>query len=154
MHPKFIEASQNTFPTESVKDISHTTTVSGVVYDVFRLIHLTKDIPITHVPTGRLQRDLRFKCWVDTENVHLAPVEIYQEYRKFRSWKKLIRCRQTWTDHIYRTRNADCSYPLLIHLDEGVIDGMHRLLKACLEKREILTARYFNKLPRQALYIP
>jgi hypothetical protein len=50
-------------------------------------------------------------------------------------------------EHVRLIQEVDLSYPILLGPDGRVMDGMHRIARALLERRPSLPARRFPVLP-------
>lgn len=94
----------------------------GKKWSVARLIKLAEDFPVYEVPVFTFPT--YFWPWEDDLNL------------------------DTFISHVNRVQSADLDIPLLISPSGGIIDGMHRLCKAVLEKKETIKVKYFKELPR------
>lgn len=97
-------------------------TGDGKSWSVARLIKLSEEFPEYEVPV------FTFSTW-------LWP------------WEDDLSL-DSFINHAYRVQNADLSIPILISPSGAIIDGMHRLCKAILEKKETVKVKYFKELPR------
>lgn len=87
-------------------------------WSVARLIELSKDEPVYEVPT------FIFNTWQ-------WPWEDNLSLSKFLC-------------HVKRVNDADLSYPILINADGGIIDGVHRLCKACVLGIPTIKVKYIT----------
>lgn len=97
-------------------------TGDGKSWSVARLIKLSEEFPEYEVPV------FTFPTW-------LWP------------WEDDLSL-DSFINHAHRVQNADLSIPILISPSGAIIDGMHRLCKAILEKKETVKVKYFKELPR------
>ncbi len=132
----------------------HTVERDGLVYDVNRLISLTSHLPITEVSIGFLRASIENICaWEDTEGEEFYPAALLVEYNDYGSWDAVAKHIPELHVHVSQIKNADCSYPVLIY-DNHVVDGMHRIVRACSEKKQFLPARILDELPEKAILTP
>ena len=96
-------------------------TGDGKKWSVARLIKLAEDFPVYEVPVFTFPT--YFWPWEDEQNL------------------------DTFISHVNRVQNSDLDIPLLISPSGGIIDGLHRLCKAVLEKKETIKVKYFKELP-------
>lgn len=87
-------------------------------WSVARLVELTKDEPVYEVPT------FIFNTWQ-------WPWEDNMTLSRFIS-------------HAKRVHDADLSYPILVNYDGGIIDGVHRLCKACILGLSTVKVKYIQ----------
>jgi hypothetical protein len=94
-----------------MKQFHHRLTQEGtLVWDVDRLIRLAQDLPTKTVP---------LHCIFEFEEVYWFD----EQYRPT--------CRAV-VSHVKRIQAADLSAPIILSADGHVMDGMHRVAKACL----------------------
>lgn len=75
---------------------------------------------------------LEFKGWGDpSKNIFYSAFDVLAKPDKY-------------SDEIKRIKNADLKYPIII-ANGFVVDGVHRLTKAYLNKNETIRAYIFNK---------
>lgn len=96
-------------------------TGDGKKWSVARLVKLAEDFPVYEVPV------FTFQTWIWP-------------------WEDDTTL-DTFISHCNRVKNADLDVPILISPSGGIIDGMHRLCKAVLEKKETIKVKYFKELP-------
>lgn len=109
-----------------------TYTDSNGVYSVTKLHVIAKDLPVTDVDVKSLETQLSEPIW-EGDIMPSAVIE------------------SKWPNHHWeRIENADLSYP--IYMCEGlVVDGMHRLSKAYINKQETIKAKILTReLMREA----
>lgn len=94
---------------------------TGDSWSVARLIKLAEDFPVYEVPVFMLYTG----GWPWEDNQTL----------------------DTFISHVARVNAADLDVPLLVSPSGSIIDGMHRICKAVLEKRETIKVKYFTELP-------
>jgi hypothetical protein len=95
-------------------------------WDVFRLIELSADFPVEHVPLSEIT-EVDSVYWFDDD---------YQ--------RPTVRA---VIEHTILMGATDLSYPIILGADGRGMDGMHRVCKAILENRETVSARRFTVDP-------
>lgn len=91
-------------------------------WDVDRLIALTCNLPVKQTPLSAiLQLDSVY--WSET----MTPRQVAQ--------------------HVRLTNEVEVQYPIILGADGGVMDGMHRVLRALLEGRDSVAAVQFEVDP-------
>jgi hypothetical protein len=64
----------------------------------------------------------------------------------------MIEEQPAYREHIESVRDARYDdFPLLVVGEDGVIDGMHRLTRAVLDRRTSIRIKRFDTLPEQAV---
>jgi hypothetical protein len=102
-------------------------TKKGVlIWDVHRLVELTKDLPIIEIPVCEI-RELDETFWFDGNN-------------------DLPTCRRIAL-HAKLINETDLAYPIILSQDGHVMDGMHRVCKALIEGRKTILAVRFDVDP-------
>lgn len=111
----------------------HFRRIQGDLYawDIHRLIRLSKTISPTQVPLDDIP-ELDQNWWY-ADQVHLPTP-------------------RALAAHMTLVQHADLSFPILISADGGLMDGMHRLVKAMMEQRTSILAVRFPVMP-EADYI-
>ena len=94
-------------------------------WDVDRLLLLTRDLPVVEVSLSAI-RELDEPYW-------------------FRSGM-VATCRNI-AEHIKLVNEADLSFPIILSADGGVMDGMHRAVKALLHDLATIRAKRFARDP-------
>ena len=97
-----------------------------LAWDVDRLVELAKDLPRREVPLSTI-RELDEVYWFDGETTRPT-------------------CRAV-LEHIRLIEAADLAFPIILSVDGGVMDGMHRVVKAVLRGRERIEAVQFEQDP-------
>lgn len=138
-------------PFKSTPGDTHTTTIGGRMYDVYKLIRLTEHLPAVPVPVETV-RDLVTGelCWTDTEEMFFSPRELLTAFEQLGTWELVESRYPNWSDHIKRVKEAECQFPLLMYRSE-IVDGMHRATRAVIEKTTI-RVRKLIVLPAEARY--
>lgn len=95
-------------------------------WDVHRLIALTAELPIEHVPLAAI-RELDETYWYDSEGD--TPT-----------------CRSI-AAHMQLVNDADLAYPVILCPQGRVMDGMHRIIKALLAGATDVQAYRLRDLP-------
>ena len=91
-------------------------------WDVDRLVELSRGLPVIQVPIASIQ-------------------ELDTAY-----WSQPLTVRDV-ADHVRLVQAVDPSYPIILDADGGVMDGMHRVVRALLEGRETIAAVRFDVHP-------
>ena len=99
----------------------HTRTVGKDTHtwDVHQLVRLSRQMEPTAVPLSDI-RELDELWWFQTDDDPPTPRAI--------------------AEHIRLVRDTDLSFPIILCQDAGLMDGMHRVLKALLEGRQTIMA--------------
>ncbi len=95
------------------------------IWDVHRLVELSKDLPVIEVPLEKI-RELDESFWFEEGH---NPT-----------------CREILT-HVRLIHETDLKYPIILCSEGRVMDGMHRVLKAALEGKETISAVQFPVNP-------
>lgn len=105
----------------------HSRQVSGheFVWDVHRLIELSAGFPIKEIPVAQIA-ELDEQFWF---NGTTKPT-----------------CREIAL-HAQLIQETDLTHPIILSADGRVMDGMHRVCKALLEKRVAIQAVQFQQDP-------
>lgn len=90
-------------------------------WDVHRLIALAEPLPVEEVPLGAIG-------------------ELDEDYWSFDGIP--LTCRQV-AEHAQLIAEADLAFPILLSSDGRVMDGMHRVAKALIERRDGVLAKRF-----------
>lgn len=143
-------------PPESVEGFTHTADINGKVYDVYKLIELAKAIKPKIVPTALFDNNKGSKFWITQEGQHIGPSDIINalgESVEDIDWDDLRKKHPEWEEHIESIRNADYErHPIMYTQKDLIVDGMHRLTKAWIDKVEEIKAKWLEELPDSALY--
>lgn len=97
-----------------------------LAWDVQRLVELSAGFPRRRVPLAAI-RQIDEPCWHGPDDP--APT-----------------CRNI-LEHARLIMTADLGYPIILSADGGVMDGMHRVLKALMQEREVIDAVRFEEDP-------
>ena len=95
-------------------------------WDVDRLIELSADLPPSEVPVASIG-EIDSVYWFDGDR-HRPTVRAVVEHARL-------------------IQNVDTSYPIILGPDGRVMDGMHRIARAVLEDRMVISAVTFSELP-------
>ena len=95
-----------------------------LAWDVDRLVALSRDLPRRRVGLSEI-RELDERCFGDDE----PP-----------TWRAMIA-------HIRLIEEADLAYPIILSADGSVMDGMHRVAKAVLQRQDSIEAVQFDVDP-------
>jgi len=134
----------------------HTAEHGGKLYDVYKIIELARDLPVLTIPMERLAKMREGKYWHDKQGNWAGPTEIIELYEQTNGdWDAMVAKRPELEKHIRSVQNADYElYPLITVGPEGeewVIDGMHRLTKAWIDKIAEISIKRFDSLPEEAV---
>lgn len=83
------------------------------------LIKATKDLPVIEVPLSKLEKHFNINAWFHGDNKPTL--------------RELI-------SHYQRAEQSDLSYPIIISEEFGLMDGLHRILKAHLSGQTTMLA--------------
>ncbi len=97
------------------------------VWDVHKLVERAKDMPIIEVPLDQIS-ELNDTYWHE-EGEFKKPIA-----RDIALHAKLI-------------YECDLNYPIILHADGSLMDGMHRCCKALIEGRDVIRAVRFETDP-------
>jgi hypothetical protein len=98
-----------------------------LIWDCDRLVALTEGLSRRTIPLNSI-RGLDEAYWRQEGEAHLT-------------------CREL-VEHLRLVHEADLTYPIILSADGGVMDGMHRVMKAALEGREEIEAVQFDHDPK------
>lgn len=130
----------------------HTARLDGKVYDILTLIRCAEVLPTEAVPRASFDRLLDDECWIGRDGRRLRPRDILDlaEKREL-DWLAMIAETPRWTPHIGAVRRANYrAHPLLCTTNGSIVDGMHRLLRATLDRVEMVEIKRFAELPTEA----
>lgn len=95
-----------------------------LAWDVDRLVELSSGLPRQLLPLTEI-RELDEPWAGDDERA---------------TWKGLI-------EHVRLMEEADLAYPIILSASGNVMDGMHRVAKAALQRRDTIEAVRFSRDP-------
>jgi hypothetical protein len=96
-----------------------------LAWDVDRLVALSRDLPVLHVPLTDIRE---IKEPFSSESDEAA------------SWRSMV-------EHIRLIETADLRFPIILSSEGRVMDGMHRVVKALLAGRATIDAVRFTVDP-------
>ena len=104
----------------------HSRNVGGrtLIWDVHRLIELTRHHPVRQVPLSRIA-ELDECFWFDGEPATCRAIAL----------------------HAKLMQETDLAHPIILSSEGRVMDGMHRVCKALLENSETVSAVQFEHDP-------
>jgi hypothetical protein len=77
-----------------------------------------------YINIDSLMKNLDYKAWGDPiQEIHYSPMDVLKTPKKYK-------------DEIKRIKNADLRYPIIITSNNNIVDGVHRLTKAYLNKNK------------------
>ena len=135
-------------PTESIPGDVHTAKHDGLHIDVYRLIHMTQDIPAEQVEIRDYLHQMGDLCWND-EFGKISP-EFVVQICKEEGYEETIKRYPSLANHVTKIQNSDYSFPVIIYKG-WIIDGMHRLAKAVIDKQTTIKAVMLEEIPAGAL---
>lgn len=144
-----MEAAPKPIPTESSPDSTHTLRHNQYEVDVYKLIHLTQEMPETLVEMADYLDDLDDPCWTDDQGNRFTPrhiAEVYREYGPVAGANKYPNLR----DHLQQIEQVDYSHPILI-FEGKIIDGSHRFAKAFIDNQTSIKAKVIPVIPESAI---
>ena len=94
------------------------------IWDVHRLVELTQDLSVKSVLLTEIQ-ELHEAYWFPQGSPTTQQI----------------------IEHIQLIQDADLSYPIILCIDGRVMDGMHRVAKAQLQKNTHIHAVRFKHMP-------
>ena len=131
----------------------HTTRINEKLYNVHKLMESAEELPIEEV-TVSLFDEFRSEdgCWKDKKQKSIGPKQILELAEKNQnSFNAMLLSNIDWAEHTTRVRDADyTNYPLLVVNENYIVDGMHRLTKAWIDKAEKVFIKRFKDLPLSA----
>jgi hypothetical protein len=95
-------------------------------WDVDRLISLSRDLPIFEIPLPSL-REVDTAYW---SNDGLGELTV----------RRIV-------DHMRLVQDVDPKYPIILGVDNRIMDGMHRVARALLAGAEVIRAVRFEDQP-------
>lgn len=138
------------FPQESTPQVYHTLRHNQFEVDVFKLIHLTKELPESSVNIVDYLSSLDEECWSDDSGLKITPREVAEVYKNSDSVESAIVAHPNLSQHLRQLQHADYSFPILV-FESKIVDGKHRLVKAFAEGQSSLKAKIISKIPEDAI---
>ena len=117
--------------------------------DVYKLIHLLKDVSETEFPISAFQNELTRECWTDTNGKRITPQQFLDAYRAVGA-ENFASAYPKFSKHATQVAEADYSFPIIV-LGAHVLDGTHRLVKAILENQDTIKAKVITEIPTGAI---
>lgn len=143
------------FPKQSIPGNQHMTDVHGRLYDVYRLIHEARALPIIEMSVPHLfDKIVDHSYWNDRNKKSITIREVCEALivRDGRvDWSSTLRAHPNLAEHLQKIRDADYSYPIILLQEYGIIDGIHRLTKAHLDGALTIPTRQFEHMPESAI---
>jgi hypothetical protein len=96
-----------------------------LAWDVDRLVALSRDFPVLHVPLTDIRE---------------IGEPFSSEAGETASWRSMV-------EHIRLIETADLRFPIILSSEGRVMDGMHRVVKALLDGRATIGAVRFTADP-------
>lgn len=94
------------------------------IWDVHRLVDLSKDFPVVEVPLSQIQ-ELQENYWFDDKSPTCAAV----------------------AEHAKLIQEVDLRHPIILLSDGRVADGMHRVCRAWMDGHATIKAVRFTEDP-------
>lgn len=130
--------------------LERTFTMDGRIYSVDRLFKITKSIKVYKLPIAELTKLLNVPVW-ENKNIgvgEIAPIDVINNPDKTKKHQK----------HYRRILTSDMSYPILLYRDSAgwqvIIDGMHRLSKAYIQKHETIDVKFVTAKQLDKVMLP
>ena len=103
-------------------------------------------LPVVQVELNQLRGAVsEGQCyWQDRDGEFFGPFELLQDW-------VAAKHNPLWHSHVEIIERADLTDPLFITKEGIVFDGMHRLTRAFLEKKQRINAAIFDALPDKAI---
>lgn len=95
------------------------------IWDVHRLVKLSQNFKIQQIPVNDIQ-ELNEAYWLP----------------------KSVPTTQQIIEHLQLVNDADLSYPIILCASGRVMDGMHRVAKACISNQSHILAVQFEQTPK------
>ena len=80
--------------------------------------------------------------------IHQIPVNDIQELNEAYWFPKSVPTTQQIIEHLQLVNDADLSYPIILCASGRVMDGMHRVAKACISNQSHILAVQFEQTPK------
>lgn len=136
-------------PIESIPGVMHTLRHNQYEVDVYKLIHLTKELPEISIRLEDYLNELDDPCWTDTDEKRITPREVVHLYKE----QGLLNATDTNPElakHLQQIDRADYSDPILI-FESKIIDGSHRFAKAYADGQTLIKAKNIIEIPEGAI---
>lgn len=111
---------------------------NGIKYDVEKLWKITQDNPTITMDVQIFKKMINSKPWYDGNGKRIGPVDVVSNQDN------------NYQDHKLRIRRANMKYPILVEIDNQIVDGFHRIAKAYQEKLKQIPIKYVT--PEQLHY--
>ena len=144
-----MEQAGKNIPTESIPGAMHTLRHNQYEVDVYKLIHLTKELPETSIRLEDYLNQLDDPCWTDTKEKRIAPREVVHLYKE-QGLPNAIETHPELAEHLQQIDRADYSHPILI-FESKIIDGSHRFAKAYADGQTSIKAKNIIEMPEGAI---
>ena len=138
------------FPRESVSENRHALRHNQYEVDVYKLVHLAREMPDTTISINSYIADLNDQCWTDDNEKTISPQEVISALTDAGSVEKAIAAHPEFSSHLRKIEKTDPNYPVII-FESKIIDGMHRFVKAVFEGRTDLRAKVIAEIPNAAI---
>ncbi len=118
--------------------------------DLYFIRNFVTELPPEEIPLNSLLPQLESQSWEEPEAN--SPLEVLHEYNRLsEDTSEVLAEHPEWTDRLKRIEEADYAYPILIY--KGVIiDGLHRVIHAAMDKRQTISAHVLTTLPSEAYF--
>lgn len=143
-----IKPPQRIIPAHSIPGDTHSAEYGDMRIDVYRLIHLTQDVPTQEVPIPELLHQMGDFCWTDALG-KITP-EFVVHILKEEGYEKSLTRYPSLAEHINKIQNSDYSFPIITYKG-SIIDGMHRLAKAVIENQTSIKVKPLDQIPQNVL---
>ena len=118
--------------------------------DLYFIRHFVSEMPPQEVPLSSLESQLKNQSWEDNETN--SPAEVLNEYNRLsKDISLVLQEHPRWSERLQRIKQADYSYPILIYKNV-VIDGLHRIVHAVMDGKQVIPAHILTALPEGAFF--
>jgi glutaredoxin len=141
-------------PKESTEGNEHTADFGEHKIDVYKLIEASKSLETEEVDIESLKNFRDNSYWYDTNGNWIQPgqiIDAMKQYDYATGWDRIIEEHPEWKEEVEKIKKADYEkYPIIL-IGDIIIDGIHRLTKACIEGRAQIKVKRFDKLPEETI---
>ncbi len=125
---------------------THTAEIGDYVYDIYKLRPYAESLPVQSIPLAVFESRVApgEYYWHDTEGNWLGPHQLLEDWEAAQK-------NPLWAKHVEKIKRVNADTPIWVINNSEVIDGMHRLTKAFLEKRTEINCRFWTSLPEEAI---
>ena len=96
---------------------------------MFAYINLCKPNK-TKLNLDELTFNLEYNCWKN----NVRPIDVLNDIKN-----------EKYKDEVFRIKNANIKYPIIIDSNYNILDGVHRYVKHIIENKKTINVYIFNK---------